>query len=119
MPTYEYECNKCGAISELFQPITAPARKKLKKDDPRACDCNGSVTRLIGTGAGVIFKGDGFYQTDYRSESYKKAAKADKEASQPKKDSGKDSAKSSSSESKKTTDKVTKPSSTNKKSESD
>ncbi len=111
MPTYEYECKKCGAVSELFQSITDPARKKLRKDDPRACDCNAQVTRLIGTGAGVIFKGKGFYQTDYRSESYKKDAKADKEASQPKKDTAKDTNKS--------TDKVTKPSSTDKKPSSD
>ena len=80
MPTYEYECSKCGKAFELFQPITEPARRRLKKTDPKPCDCNAPVTRRIGTGAGIIFKGSGFYQTDYRSESYKKAAKAEKEA---------------------------------------
>lgn len=80
MPTYEYQCTECEIVFELFQPITEPARKRLKKSDPKPCDCNAAVTRLIGTGGGVIFKGSGFYQTDYRSESYKSAAKADKEA---------------------------------------
>ncbi len=80
MPTYDYECTKCGIEFEMFQPITEPARKKLKKDDPKPCDCNAPVTRRIGTGAGIIFKGAGFYQTDYRSENYKKDAKADKES---------------------------------------
>ncbi len=78
MPTYEYECTKCGTITEVFQSITEKARRKLKKTDEPKCDCNAPVTRLIGTGGGIIFKGSGFYQTDYRSENYKKAAKADK-----------------------------------------
>ncbi|MGB2985266.1 MAG: FmdB family zinc ribbon protein [Phycisphaerae bacterium] len=80
MPTYEYECTKCGKVFELFQPITEPPRRRLKSTDPHPCDCNAPVIRLIGTGGGIIFKGSGFYQTDYRSESYKKAAKAEKEA---------------------------------------
>ena len=80
MPTYEYQCTECEIVFELFQPITEPARKRLKKSDPKPCDCNAAVTRRIGTGGGVIFKGSGFYQTDYRSESYKSGAKADKEA---------------------------------------
>jgi len=73
MPTYEYQCGACGKRFERFQAITAPAIRK--------CPACGrlKVRRLIGTGAGVIFKGSGFYQTDYRSESYKQAAK--KEAS--------------------------------------
>lgn len=78
MPTYEYECTKCGAVVEIFQSITEPARKKLKKDDPRACACEAPVQRRIGGGAGLIFKGSGFYVTDYRSDSYKKAASAEK-----------------------------------------
>jgi len=82
MPTYEYKCKKCGTITEVFQSITEKARRKLKKDDNPQCDCDASVTRLIGTGGVIIFKGSGFYQTDYRSETYKKAAKAD----QPKSD---------------------------------
>ncbi|HEY7728361.1 MAG TPA: FmdB family zinc ribbon protein [Candidatus Eisenbacteria bacterium] len=65
MPTYEYECRKCGHRFELFQKITAPARKRC----PR---CRGAVRRLLGTGGGMLFKGTGFYATDYRSDSYKK-----------------------------------------------
>ena len=83
MPTYEYECKRCGRIFELFQPITAKPKRTLAADCEE-CDNRAPVRRLIGTGAGVIFKGAGFYQTDYRSESYKKAAKADAEAAKPK-----------------------------------
>ncbi len=70
MPTYEYECKKCGHHFEHFQSITAEPLKQCPK-------CRGRVKRLMGTGAGIIFKGSGFYQTDYRSESYKKAAKSE------------------------------------------
>lgn len=80
MPTYEYECTKCGVLFEMFQPITENARKRLRKTDPKPCDCNAAVKRLISGGGGIIFKGSGFYQTDYRSESYKKAAAADGKA---------------------------------------
>jgi putative FmdB family regulatory protein len=68
MPTYEYECQRCSHRFERFQGI---------KDEPvkRCPKCKGKVARLIGTGAGVIFKGSGFYTTDYRSDSYRKAAK--------------------------------------------
>ncbi len=72
MPTYEYECNSCGHRFEKFQAITAPPVKRCPK-------CKKTVRRLLGTGVGLIFKGSGFYVTDYRSESYKKAAKAEKE----------------------------------------
>lgn len=78
MPTYEYECTKCQRVTELFQPITEKPRRKLKQEDNPACDCDAPVVRRIGTGGGVIFKGSGFYQTDYRSDGYKKAAEADK-----------------------------------------
>ena len=73
MPTYQYICENCGNEFERFESITAkPARK--------CPNCNKSkLKRLIGTGSGIIFKGSGFYQTDYRSESYKKAAKSEKE----------------------------------------
>lgn len=81
MPTYEYECNKCGKVCELFQSITERPRKRLRKTDPKPCDCNAAVTRRIGTGGGIIFKGSGFYETDYRSDNYKSGAKAEKEAS--------------------------------------
>ncbi|UCE59968.1 MAG: hypothetical protein JSU63_21300 [Phycisphaerales bacterium] len=86
MPTYEYECTRCGTITEVFQGITEPVRRKLRKADDPQCDCNAQVTRLIGRGAGVIFKGSGFYETDYRSESYKKGAEADKKATTDKSD---------------------------------
>lgn len=68
MPTYEYRCKKCGHRFERFQSITA---KPLR----RCPECRGSVKRLIGAGAGVIFHGSGFYATDYRSPSYTKEAK--------------------------------------------
>ena len=78
MPTYEYECTKCGKVFDLFQPITEAPRKKLRSTDPKPCKCNAAVSRRISTGGGLIFKGSGFYLTDYRSEGYKQAAKADK-----------------------------------------
>jgi len=79
MPTYEYECTKCGRVFEEFQSITAKPHKTI------ACQCDkcnnrAPVVRRIGAGSGIIFKGSGFYLTDYRSESYKKAAKAEQEA---------------------------------------
>ena len=89
MPTYEYECTKCGTVFEMFQPITEAPRRRLKKSDPKPCDCNAKVLRHIGAGAGIIFKGSGFYQTDYRSENYKKAAKAEKTAAEGKSKSDK------------------------------
>jgi putative FmdB family regulatory protein len=72
MPTYDYACESCGHEFEEFQPITAKPLKKCP-----ACG-RSKLQRLIGTGGGVIFKGSGFYQTDYRSESYRKAAAAEK-----------------------------------------
>jgi len=70
MPTYEYECKKCNNVFDQFQKIT---------DEPlKTCPvCNEEVKRLISSGAGIIFKGSGFHQTDYRSESYKKKAQED------------------------------------------
>jgi putative FmdB family regulatory protein len=59
MPTYEYECDACGHIFEKFQSITAKPVRKCP-------ECNGHVRRLIGAGSGVIFKGSGFYETDYK-----------------------------------------------------
>ena len=70
MPTYDYQCNKCEYRFEQFQSITEKPISKCPK-------CGGKPRRLIGTGAGIIFKGSGFYQTDYRSESYKKKAEAE------------------------------------------
>jgi len=74
MPTYEYICEKCGHQFERFQPITARPIRKCPH-----CGKSGAK-RLIGLGAGIIFKGSGFYETDYRSESYKKAEKSEKGA---------------------------------------
>ncbi len=71
MPTYEYECCACGHSFERFQAITAKAIRKCPKCGKRR------VKRLVGAGAGVLFKGSGFYQTDYRSESYLKDQKAE------------------------------------------
>ena len=71
MPTYDYECDACDNKFELYQSITADPEKKCPKCKKM------KLRRLIGTGAAVVFKGSGFYQTDYRSESYKKSAAAD------------------------------------------
>jgi putative FmdB family regulatory protein len=73
MPTYEYHCDSCEHEFEEFQSFS---EKPLKK----CPECGKSkLRRLFGTGAAVLFKGSGFYQTDYRSESYKAAAKAEQE----------------------------------------
>jgi putative FmdB family regulatory protein len=78
MPTYEYECKKCGNVFDLFQSIKA---SPLKKTMCEKCKVVRPVKRLIGTGGAVLFKGSGFYQTDYRSDTYKKAAQSDPKAS--------------------------------------
>lgn len=70
MPTYEYECSQCSHRFEQFQSI--------KAEPIKICPvCKGEPRRLISRGAGIIFKGSGFYQTDYRSSSYQKKAEAD------------------------------------------
>ncbi len=78
MPNYDYECGKCGKRFEVFQSMNDP---KLT-DCPQSL-CEGQVKRLLGTGGGIIFKGAGFYQTDYRSSSYQAGAKAETAASAP------------------------------------
>ena len=76
MPTYDYRCNACNHEFELFQAISENPKKKCP-------DCGKlKLERLIGAGAAVIFKGGGFYETDYRSDSYKKGAEAEKKASE-------------------------------------
>ncbi|TWT47808.1 FmdB family zinc ribbon protein [Botrimarina hoheduenensis] len=98
MPTYDYECDACGHEFELFQQISEAVKKK--------CPSCGKLKlrRLFGTGAAVVFKGSGFYETDYRSDSYKKAAEKDKKSTEKKSDSksegSKGEAKSSKNESK-------------------
>jgi putative FmdB family regulatory protein len=81
MPTYEYTCQKCGHQFEHVQSMTsAPLEQCLKDVCPKARWGKGRVARGIGGGAGLIFKGSGFYITDYRSEGYKASAKADSAA---------------------------------------
>ena len=72
MPTYDYVCDGCGHSFELFHSMTDSAKKTCPECKKR------KLRRLIGTGGAIMFKGSGFYQTDYRSDSYKKAAAADK-----------------------------------------
>jgi len=78
MPTYDYRCDNCQHEFELFQSITEPAKKKCPECGKQ------KLRRLFGTGGAIMFKGSGFYKTDYRSESYKKRAEADKPASDSK-----------------------------------
>lgn len=74
MPTYDYECDACSHEFELFQGINDAVKRKCPEcGKPK-------LRRLFGTGAAVVFKGSGFYQTDYRSESYKKAAEKEKKS---------------------------------------
>ena len=76
MPTYDYECLKCGKTFEEFQSMKDSAYKTCPEDKCQVTPWgHGDVKRLLGTGAGLLFKGSGFYITDYRSEGYKTAAK--------------------------------------------
>ncbi len=87
MPTYDYSCDACQHEFEVFESITVEPQKKCPKCKKK------KLRRLFGAGAGLVFKGSGFYQTDYRSDSYKKAAEADK----PKSDTAASSSSDSSS----------------------
>lgn len=78
MPTYDYQCDACDHEFELFQSISEPVKRKCPECGKM------KLRRLFGTGAAIMFKGSGFYQTDYRSDSYKKGAAADKKASEKK-----------------------------------
>ncbi len=78
MPTYEYQCKKCKKHHEISQSITA---KPLKKCPRKGCE--GKLVRLMGTGGTLLFKGSGFYITDYRSNKYKEAKKKDQASSSP------------------------------------
>jgi putative FmdB family regulatory protein len=73
MPTYDYKCLKCGRAFEVFQKMSDPVLAKCP-------ECKGKVKRLIGTGSGLIFKGKGFYATDYK----KKGASSDTKKEKPK-----------------------------------
>jgi putative FmdB family regulatory protein len=102
MPTYDYKCDACGHKFEQLQSINAGPLKKCP-------ECGKlKLKRLLGTGVGVIFKGSGFYETDYRSEGYKKAALSDKPAA----------ATPAASDAKSTDKKETKPATTETKTES-
>jgi len=92
MPTYDYKCDACDHTFEEFQSMSAKPLKKCPE-----CGKN-KLVRLIGTGAGVIFKGSGFYETDYRSEGYKKAQEAEKDSGKSKSE-GKDKSESKDSKS--------------------
>lgn len=95
MPTYDYECDACGHTFELFQNFSDEVKKKCPEcGKPK-------LRRLFGTGAAIVFKGSGFYQTDYRSDSYKQAAEKDKpsEAKSDKKSDSKSESKSETSSS--------------------
>ena len=98
MPTYGYKCDHCEHEFELFQSITAASKRTCPACKKR------KLRRLIGMGAGILFKGTGFYETDYRSESYKKAAEKDKKSAEKKND---DKKKDASSNKKETTSKKT------------
>jgi putative FmdB family regulatory protein len=83
MPTYDYVCDGCGHAFELFQSMTEAVKKTCPKCKKK------KLRRLIGAGGAIVFKGSGFYKTDYRSDSYKKGAAADSGGG--KSDSGKKS----------------------------
>lgn len=88
MPTYDYVCDACQHEFELFQSISEPVKKKCP-------ECGKlKLRRLFGIGAAVMFKGSGFYETDYRSDSYKKAAEKDKPSSEGGSDGSKQEKKS-------------------------
>lgn len=80
MPTYDYRCNACKHEFELFQSMSDKPKRKCPECGKSALE------RLIGTGAAVLFKGSGFYQTDYRSDSYRKSAEAEKKPAESKTD---------------------------------
>lgn len=102
MPTYDYVCDACEHEFELFQSISEAVKKKCPEcGKPK-------LRRLFGTGAAVVFKGSGFYETDYRSDSYKKAAEKEKKSSETKSESKSDSKSESKPESKSEPKKETK-----------
>ena len=109
MPTYDYECDACGHTMELFQNISEDPLNKCPECKKK------KLRRLFGTGAAIVFKGSGFYETDYRSESYKKGAAADKKNSEAKSSDSKSKSDSKNSSSPKSGDSKSSGSSTKKK----
>ena len=89
MPTYDYECEACGHQLEVFQGINDEVLSKCPECKKK------KLKRQFGSGAAIVFKGSGFYQTDYRSEGYKKAAAADSKSKSSEKSKSSDSKKSS------------------------
>jgi len=85
MPTYEYECKTCGTVFDVLQSIKS---SPLRKSRCEKCGAVRPVRRLISTGGAILFKGSGFYQTDYRSESYKEKAKSESPAKEKSSDVG-------------------------------
>jgi len=83
MPTYDYECKKCNEVHEIFHSIMDESAKKCP-------DCKAKMKRKISAGAGIIFKGSGFYETDYRSDSYVKGKKGEEAAQKSSSESSKD-----------------------------
>lgn len=69
MPTYSYQCKRCSAVQDVFHGISQSPRVKC-------AECGGACTRLLGSGAGIIFKGTGFYETDYKNKGNKKTTEA-------------------------------------------
>ena len=90
MPTYDYVCDGCGHAFELFQSMTDAVKKTCPECGKK------KLRRLIGAGGAIVFKGSGFYKTDYRSDSYKKGAEADKSSSSSSGSSGSSGSSSSS-----------------------
>ena len=103
MPTYEYRCNNCKHELEIFQSIKDNPKKKCPE-----CGKN-ALERLISGGGAILFKGSGFYETDYRSKDYKDKAEADKKASEAKPDTKADSKTEAKPDKKTDTKKETKP----------
>ena len=89
MPTYRYECARCDAVHEIFHSMTDDTVHKCP-------DCGRKMERHVGGAGGVILKGSGFHNTDYRSSSYQSGARKDSDSSKPKKDDKKKSDSSSS-----------------------
>ncbi len=96
MPTYDYRCDRCGHEFELFQSMSDPVKRKC----PECSELR--LKRLIGTGGAVLFKGSGFYETDYRSASYKKGAEAETKKVEDKKKKTDDNKKAKSKKSEET-----------------